>query len=314
MAICATMVVIIVIVPEMPEKISTGHSRENHMSSYVNPELLAETAWLADHLNDRNLRVIDARWPTPERGGQAAYLEGHLPGAVYLDVTRDIADPEDPIAVQIAQPQRFAEAMSRAGIGDETLVVAYDDAGGTVAARLWWALLCYGHRQAKILNGGIRKWKGESRPLTIEVPSYLPAKFSPRPYPGLRSTVADVEAARRSGDALILDARIEVQFRGEQTGGMPRAGHIPGSINVPFTRTFARGIQEILPADELAALYQRAGALGHRGVITTCGAGVAAAGALFCLRLLGYENASVYDGSWDEWSRHPELPVATGDE
>lgn len=283
------------------------------MSTYVNPELLAETAWLADHLDDRNLRVVDARWPTPERGGQAAYLDGHIPGAVYLDVTRDIADPDDPIAVQIAPPQRFAEAISRAGIGDETVVVAYDDAGGTVAARLWWALLYYGHHQAKILNGGIRKWKAENRPLAVEVPSYPPANFSQRRDPALRSTLGEVEAARRNGDTLILDARIAAQFRGEQTGGMPRAGHIPGSINVPFTRTFARGNQELLPADELAALYRQAGALGHPRVITTCGAGVAAAGALFCLRLLGYENASVYDGSWDEWSRHPELPVATGD-
>ncbi len=284
------------------------------MGTYPHPELLAETAWLADHLADRNLRVIDARWPTAERGGQAAYLDGHIPSAVYLDVTRDIADPDDPIAVQIAPPQRFAEAMSRAGISDETLVVAYDDAGGTVAARLWWALLYYGHQQAKILNGGIRKWKAENRPLTVELPAPRIAKFTARVHPQLRSTLGDVEAARRNGDALILDARIAAQFRGEQTGGMPRGGHIPGSINVPFTRTFARGNQELLPADELATLYQQAGALSHRRVITTCGAGVAAAGALFCLRLLGYENVSVYDGSWDEWSRHPELPVATGDE
>ena len=282
------------------------------MTNYVHPELLAETAWLADHLDNRDIRIVDARWPSTDRGGRAAYLEGHLPGAVYIDVTRDIADPDDPIAVQIAPRKRFADAMSRAGIGNDTLVVAYDDAGGTVAARFWWALLYYGHTKAKILNGGVRRWKAEQRPLTIEEPSYPRADFVPAsPRRELRSTLEDVEAARRNGEALILDARIQPQFRGEQSGGMPRAGHIPGSVNVPFTNTFARGTQTLLSAHELAALYQRAGALGPR-VITTCGAGVAAAGAMFCLRLLGYTNVSVYDGSWDEWSRHLELPVATG--
>ncbi|HVA80628.1 MAG TPA: sulfurtransferase [Candidatus Binataceae bacterium] len=283
------------------------------MSAYVNSELIAETAWLADHVNDHNLAVVDVRWPTAERGGRAAYLEGHIPGAVYLDVTSDLADPDDPVAMQLAPPDRFAAAMSSAGIGDQTIVVAYDDAGGAVAARLWWALLYYGHREAKILNGGIRQWKAEGRPLTGDTPSPPPRKFTARALPELRSTLEDVRAARDDGNVLILDARIAAQFRGEQPGGAPRAGHIPGSVNVPFTRTFMRGTQTLLPADELAALYERAGAFARRRVITTCGTGVAAAGALFHLRLLGYKNASVYDGSWDEWSRHPELPAATGD-
>ena len=283
------------------------------MSTYVNSELIAETAWLADHLNDRNLAVVDVRWPSAERGGREAYLEGHIPGAVYLDVTADIADPDDSVAMQLAPPDRFAAAMRGAGIGDETLVVAYDDAGGTVAARLWWALLYYGHREARILNGGIRKWKAEGRPLTGQTPAPAPAKFTARPHRDLRSTLEDVRAAGDDGEVLILDARIAAQFRGEQPGGARRAGHIPGSINVPFTRTFMRGTQMLLPADELAALYERVLGSDRRRVITTCGAGVAAAGALFHLRLLGYENASVYDGSWDEWSRHPELPAATGD-
>lgn len=283
------------------------------MSTYVNSELLAETAWLADHLDDPNLAVVDVRWPSAEGGGRVAYLEGHIPGAVYLDVTSDLADPNDPVAMQLAPPARFAAAMSRAGIGDQTIVVAYDDAGGTVAARLWWALLYYGHRGAKVLNGGIRKWKAEGRSLTRETPSPPPAKFTAIPHPELRCTLEDVNAARHDGSALILDARIAAQFRGEHTGGTQRGGHIPGSLNVPFTQTFMHGAQTLLPADELAALYERAGAFARRRVITTCGAGVAAAGALFHLWLLGYENASVYDGSWDEWSKHLELPSATGD-
>lgn len=273
------------------------------MASYANADLLVETEWLAEHLSDPSLRVVDVRWSTPQRSGREAYQAGHIPGAVHIDVTSDIADPDSPIPVQIAPPDLFARRMGELGIGDDTLVIAYDDAGGTVAARLWWALLYYGHDSVRVLNGGIRKWTAENRPLSQETPSYAAAAFTPRPRPSLRCEADDVLAALNDPQTLILDARIEEQFR---------EGHIPGSVNVPFPQTFVRGIQSLKAADELRQMYEQAGALKAQRVIATCGAGVAAAGAMFCLRLLGYDNVTVYDGSWNEWGRRSDLPKERG--
>src|ERR687889_150376 len=182
---------------------------------------LVTTDWLAAHLDDEKVRVVDIRGyvdKTDLGGGRqkAAYLaareeydEAHIPGAVYVDWTSDITDPDDPVPAQIAPPERFADLMGSLGIGDDTSVVVYDHAGGQFATRLWWALTYYGHDGVFVLDGGWKKWTAEDRPTTAEVPEPEPAVFSPEPQSGWRTDAQDLLATSEGGDALVLDARDE---------------------------------------------------------------------------------------------------------
>src|ERR687893_1287092 len=192
-----------------------------------NLDPLVTTGWLAAHLEDDNLRVVDIRGyidKTDLGGGRqkAEYLaareeydEAHLPGAVYVDWTSDITDPDDPVPAQVAPPERFAEVMGSLGIGDETHVVVYDHAGGQFATRLWWALTFYGHDRVSVLDGGWNKWTAEGRPTTAEVPNPAPATFAPKTRSEWRREAGEVLA----GDALVLDARDEGQYSGAVTRG-----------------------------------------------------------------------------------------------
>jgi thiosulfate/3-mercaptopyruvate sulfurtransferase len=205
------------------------------------PDALVTTDWLADHLEDENFRVVDIRGYVKKtdlgRGRQRAdylpareeYDEAHVPGAVYVDWTRDITDPDDSVPAQVAPPERFAALIGSLGIGDETHVVVYDQSGGQFATRLWWALTLYGHDRVSVLDGGWKKWTAEGRPTTAEVPDPHPAPFDPRPRPGLRAEAEEVLAASRGGSAFILDARDEGQYAGAVARGEGRAGRVPGA-------------------------------------------------------------------------------------
>lgn len=280
---------------------------------YARPELLATTEWLAEHLADPKVRIVDCRVTTPQREGRAAYLEGHIPGAVYADAYSTLADPDHPVPAMLPSPERMAEVMSSLGIGDDTLVVAYDDAGGAVAGRLWWLLRYYGHDRCQLLYGGIRTWTGEGRPLSTDVPTYPPATFTPRPHPALRETKESVLAALGDPRVTLIDTRLPEVFRGE-VEGPGRQGHMPGARNAAYTATFVRGPQTLLPADELRQVYEQAGAGQTERIITTCGAGISAAGGFFNLTLLGHDNITLYDGSWNEWGRDPDVPIVQGEE
>src|SRR5215216_5572654 len=200
-----------------------------------NLDPLVTTEWLAAHLEDENLRVVDIRGyvkKTDLGGGRqkAEYLaareeydEAHIHGAVYVDWTSDITDPDDPVSVQIAPPERFAESMGSLGVGDETHVVVYDHAGGQFATRLWWALTYYGHDRVSVLDGGYQKWTAEGRPTTSEVPRPQPTAFTPKLRPGWRKEAEEVFAASERGGAFILDARDEGQYTGAIARGEGRA-------------------------------------------------------------------------------------------
>lgn len=207
---------------------------------------LVETAWLAEHLNDPDLRIVDMRGyvRTVDLGNgqqQASYVgapeeyaQGHIPGAVYIDWSKDIVDPNDPVEAQVAPPDFFAEAMSRAGIGDQHLVVAYDShPASQFATRLWWALRYYGHNQVVVLNGGLPKWQRENRPLDTATPAYPPATFTPRVQPQLRATAEDVLALLHKPGVTLIDARDSGQYSGKVARGHSRPGHIPGALNIP---------------------------------------------------------------------------------
>lgn len=288
-----------------------------------NIDPLVGTAWLAEHLQDEDLRVVDIRGyvrKTDLGGGRqrAEYLaareeyeEAHIPGAVYVDWTRDITDPDDPVPAQVAPPERFAALMGSVGIGDGTRVVVYDHAGGQFATRLWWVLTYYGHEGVCVLDGGWRKWTSEGRPTTAEVPEPEPAVFTPRLRPGWRTDAGALLAASEAGDALVLDARDEGQYTGAVARGPGRAGRVPGAAHLHADGLFEPESGTFLPDEELARRAREAGVPEDRDqpIVAYCNGGVAATVPLFALHRLGYRNLANYDGSWNEWGVREDLPV-----
>ena len=284
---------------------------------------LTQTEWLAEHLDDQNLRVVDIRGYVKKRdlgnGRQEAkyqaardeYDKSHVPGAVYVDWTRDITDLEDPVPVQIAPPDRFAALMGSLGIGDGIHVVVYDHAGGQFATRLWWALTFYGHDRVSVLDGGWKKWTAEGRPTTTEVPDPHPATFTPRPRPERRAEAGEVLAASQGGSAFILDARDEGQYTGAVARGEGRAGRVPGAEHLHADTLLDPESGTFRSDRELDEKLREAGVPEDRDepIVAYCNGGVAATVPLFALHRLGYRNLANYDGSWNEWGMREDLPV-----
>ena len=284
---------------------------------------LVQTDWLQKNLQEPDLRVVDIRGYVKKTdltdGRQKAkyfpareeYDEAHIPGAVYVDWTRDIVDPGDPVPAQVAPPERFAALMESLGIGDETHVVVYDHTGGQFATRLWWALTYYGHDKVSVLDGGWKKWTAEERPTTAKVPSPEPATFTPKLQPGWRTDAEAVLAASERKDSLILDARDRGQYTGEIVRGEGRGGHVPGAEHLHADSLFDPESGTFLSDEELEEKLRDAGVPEDREepVVAYCNGGVAATVPLFALYRLGYRNISNYDGSWNEWGDRRDLPV-----
>jgi thiosulfate/3-mercaptopyruvate sulfurtransferase len=286
-------------------------------------DLLVTTDWLDEHLHDPDVRVVDIRGyvstrpvePGAEeatyRGAPDEFRAGHIPGAVYVDWTRDIVDPDDPVPAQIAPPARFAEAMAERGIGDATHVVAVDHMGGQFATRLWWALNYYGHDAVSVLDGGWNRWVEEGREVESGGTAAPREEFHPRVRPELRATASEVLALLGRPGLQLIDARDAGQYTGARRRG-PRGGHIPGAINVPRELFFAEG-GGFLPVDEVRRRLDARGVRPGLPTVGYCNGGVAATIVLFNLARLGYPPAANYDGSWNEWGTRAELPVATGE-
>lgn len=282
-------------------------------------DFFVTTKWLQDHLNDPGMRLVDTRgvirpveaskpWYLESR---EEYAEGHIPGAVYVGWLTDIVEPEAPVKMTAASPQRFAALMGRLGIGNEHLVVIYDDEGNHIAARLWWMLNYYGHPAVRLLDGGYPKWLAEGRPVTAEVPRHGAATFTARVQPEWRATGEEVRQAIRDPRARLVDSRGPRDFRGE-VGRGERKGRIPGAVSVPI-RSFWQGPYNTWKSEaELNALHEAAGLTPDQRVITYCNAGVSASVGLLALKLLGYPSAKNYAGSWYDWERDPENPTEVG--
>lgn len=284
--------------------------------AYARPDAIVSTEWLAAHLGDPHIRVVDASFKLPDITPTARqdYEREHIRGAVFFDID-DIADPATSLPHMIPSPAVFARKMEELGIGDDDRVIIYDSAGLSSAGRAWWMLRLFGHNDAAIVNGGLPKWKAEGRPLDATAPR-PPAgrRFTPRFDPSLvrdKRALLDNLSTRREQ---VVDARAADRFEGtaeEPRPGM-RRGHIPGSRNVPYDLVTDRGTKRLRSAEELTRLFRGAGVEVDGPVVTSCGSGVTACALAFALHLIGHSGAAVYDGSWSEWGLPGDTPVETG--
>jgi len=269
------------------------------------------------------VRIVDCRWTLGKPGaGAEAYAEGHLPNAMHLDLDADLADPEGfgaPGRHPLPSPRAFETRLAKAGIGDEHLVVAYDDVGGWIAARLWWMLDNLGHHEVAVLDGGIAAWKATGGALTTDVPKWPRARLHlDAAWSGV---ISREELKERLGTVVLLDSRAAARYRGETEPVDPVAGHIPGAVSAPATGNVAADGRFLAGA----ALRQRFAGLGVPEVPAAgpaaggppvgayCGSGVTAAHEVLALALAGIP-AALYPGSWSEWVTDPQRPVATGPE
>lgn len=297
---------------------------------------LVSTSWLAAHLDDPSIRIVDVRWRSRYENGRGisfddheGYLAGHIPRAAFAGMIGDLSDPDHSVPDMLAPPEQFATAMGRIGVGPDTLVVAYDNMGFPLgSARLWWALNHYGHDKVRVLDGGLKQWQIEQRPISTTVPAIEPRAFEAKVRPGWYATKQDVARSLDRPDTILVDCLTPelYQGRGDRHLWGQRPGHIPGAVNVPYLANIDPALatasaaerERILaerrsftfaPIEQLAALYGSAGISGDREVIAYCGRGYAAACGILAMKMLGHDNVRLYDGSWTEWSADPSLPV-----
>lgn len=278
------------------------------MEKYAHPELLADVAWVAAHRDDSRVRPIDCRYYFDGRDGHAVYLAGHLPGAVHASYPTDLSAGDTTPPNLIPDAEQFTATMRWLGVSQDTIVVGYDDEGGHFASRLWWLLTYYGHDNARILNGGIQRWLAEGQPLETGPIEVSPGSFeASKPRSEMRILADELLAELPQPDLRLLDVRRGSEFTGEEVRAA-RGGRIPGA-RLLFWQDNLNPDWTFRSADEIEARHLAAGATRDKPIVTYCQGGVRAAHAAFSLRLLGYDNVRLYDGSWAEWGNRPDLPI-----
>jgi thiosulfate/3-mercaptopyruvate sulfurtransferase len=282
---------------------------------YAHPEALVSSEWLAAHLDDPHVRVVDCSFKLPgiTPTARADYDKVHIRGAVFFDID-DVAQPGISLPHMIPSADLFAQKIGALGIGNDDRVVVYDGNGLSSAGRAWWMLRLFGHQNVALLDGGLPKWKAEGRPIETAIPAPTPRHFTARFKPALvrdKGAVLDNLTTRHEQ---IIDARAAGRFDGTTAETRPglRSGHIPGSRSLPYEQLTDPATRQLRSAEQLTALFSHAGVALDRPIVTSCGSGVTACALAFALHLIGHPDAAVYDGSWSEWGLPGGTPVETG--
>ena len=276
---------------------------------------LVSTDWLADHLDDPNVRVIDASYkmpgvlPLPKDD----YLASHIPGAVFFDVDA-VSDHSSPLPHMFPDAGQFGRDVGALGVGNDNMVVIYDAGGWVAAPRVWWMFLSFGHPNVRVVNGGLKKWVAEGRKVESGQVAPRPAAFQARFDSSYTRNIQQMAANLSSHAEQVIDARANERYQGKVAEPRPglRAGHIPGSISVPYNRLFEASTGAMKSLDELRATFLGAGVNLDAPIVTSCGSGVSALVLTLALYRLGVRGSALYDGSWSEWGMPDGPPVATG--
>lgn len=281
--------------------------------SYANPEALVSTEWLAEHLSDGDVRILDCTWhhASTHLDGRTQYRGRHLPGSVHFDIDH-IADTSNPLPHMLPSAADFAKKVGLLGVGAGDRVVVYDRlCGGSAAARAWWMFRVFGYDKVALLDGGYGKWTKEKRPADMSMVRPEPRSFQATYNPALVRTLGEMKDNLLTGAMQVIDARGPAKFDGTQQDVFPsrKLGHIPNAKNIPWADLVDPDSGALIAPDALAARFTAAGIDLERPVVTTCASGITSCVVALALYLLGHPTAAVYDGSWAEWGLAGDTPA-----